>query len=79
MHSKENQFLVTRYYEHQSWTTDTAHGIYWYKKEKENWILQKRLPLAYGWGVSIIEDKYLVYVVDGELHQVTLEAIGVGW
>ncbi len=82
MHPDKNKLIVTQVGftpEQREAQSYDGNGIYYYKKINGNWERIKRLPLAYGWGSSVLPDGRFVYVRNSDIYYVSLEDLGIDW
>ena len=54
-------------------------GFYLYRLIEGEWVEDRRLGLPYGWGATVLPDGRFLFVLDGDLQVVSLEALGLAW
>ena len=54
-------------------------GFYLYRLVDGAWTEDRRLPLPYGWGATVLPDERFLFVLDGDLQTVPLTALGLDW
>lgn len=54
-------------------------GFYYYRRTPDGWQEERRLPLPYGWGATMLPGGRFLFVNDGDLQVVPLSLLGIAW
>lgn len=54
-------------------------GLYYFKKQGQNWERVKRIPLGYAWGASVTGEEELVFVRNSDIYKIPLKDLGIDW
>ena len=82
MHPDKNKLIITQDTfpkEIREQEDFEGNGFYYFKKEGNSWKRIKKLPLAYGWGASILPDGKFVYVRNSDICYVKLADLVIDW